>query len=270
LTGHRGHVSTLAFHPDGKLLASGSGEDGAVRLWEVPEGKHRLELADAGGRQQHVPLAFSPDGTTLASGSQDGVVKLWDPDSGDLRRTLRAGGGVWCLAFSRDGRVLAAGCEGNGIRLWDVSDGRERPSLQSRSGTAVRCLAFHPRGQLLAGGSHFGDGCVRLWDLATQREVRALSGHDQFVTSCLWWPDGRLLASASVHDGTLRLWEPAADPPRFRTIRVLPPGKGYLHEIALSPEGRHLATANPDGSIYILRLARQGETVQLPDEVEPD
>jgi hypothetical protein len=267
LGGHQGPVMNLAFHPAGQLLASG-GNDGTIRLWEASEGKHRLSLADAGVRGHHLPVAFSPDGTTLASGSWDGVVKLWDPNTGALRQSLPTGGSVWCLAFSPDGRVLAAGCEGNGIPFWDVADGRERPALQAPSGTAVRALAFHPQGRFLASGSHWGDGAVRLWDLETRQVVQALPGHKDFVTSCLWWPDGRLLATASATDGTLRLWESAADPPRTRTIRVLPPGKQHLHEIALAPDGRHLATANPDGIVYILRLARRGEVVQLSDEEE--
>jgi WD40 repeat protein len=267
LTGHQDHVTGLAFHPGGKLLASG-GEDGEIRLWEVPGGKQRLAIADAGPRQHPLSVAFSPDGTTVVSGSWDKVVKLWDPDTGALRRTLPAGGEVWCLAFSRDGRVLAAGLEGNTIALWDVVDGRPRGSLKFPSGGSVRSLAFQPEGKLLACGTHV-DG-VRLWDVEAQGEVQALPGHKDIVIACAWRADGRLLATAGATDGTVRLWEPAANPPRSRTVRVLPPGKRYLHGIALSPEGRHLATANPDGSIYILRLARPGETVRLPDEVETD
>lgn len=80
-----------------------------------------------------------------------------------------------------------------------------------------------------------------------------------------WRADGRLLATAGEYDGTVRLWDLSSSPPRRQAIQVLPPKTQSLYGVAFTPEGRHLATANPDGTIYILRLAKQGEVYQVPD-----
>jgi len=96
-------------------------------------------------------------------------------------------------------------------------------------------------------------------ELPTLREKRRLRGHTSTVLTGAWRADGRLLATAGCTDGTVRLGDLDADPPRCQVLRVIPPDVPWLHAIAFSPEGRHLAVGNPDGTVYVLRLAQPGE-----------
>ncbi len=270
LTGHQGQVRAVAFLPGGALLASGA-EDGTVRLWDLAAGTGEVLEKEPG--RQITGVALSPDGKTLAwSGrphvfpaERDGFVKLWDLDAGRPRRTLPSGPGAWCVAISPDGKGVAAGCDLGALRLWDLASGQERDVWKYENDAEVHFAGFHPEGRMLATSCHWPDGSIRLWDLDCLREVRKLEGHKESVLSCAWRADGRLLASAGGTDGTVRLWDLGGIEPRSRAIRLFPAGTRFLHGIALSPEGRHLATANPDGTVYILRLARQGEQPEFPD-----
>ncbi|HVW38221.1 MAG TPA: protein kinase, partial [Pirellulales bacterium] len=102
----RDHIYSIAFSPDGKLLASAS-NDFTVRLWEIATGQYKRELV--GHTFPVHGVAFSPTGKLLASASVDRTVKLWDADSGDLLKTLQHADYVGCLAFAPDGKTLAVG-----------------------------------------------------------------------------------------------------------------------------------------------------------------
>jgi WD40 repeat protein/serine/threonine protein kinase len=249
LTGHESLIYHVTYSSDGRTIASSS-SDGTIRLWEAATGLERRSIF------AHAPLntsvAISPDGKTVASAGFDGFVRLWDEESGALRQSFAAPGQLFfSVAFSPDGKTVAAGSNGGTVRLWDVAGGWEQGRLQYEHGQEVRSVAFHPQGRLMATTTHLGDGSIRLWDLDTHSEVQKLEGHPAAVLSCAWRADGRLLASGGWIDGSVRLWDMNANPPHARVVPVVPK---HLHGIALSPEGRYVATANPDGSIYILRL----------------
>jgi WD40 repeat protein len=118
----------------------------------------------------------------------------------------------------------------------------------------------------LAGGLT-GDTAVYVWDLAT-RKHRLLSRHGSGVVSGAWRADGRLLITAGSLDGTVRLWDLRGDRPRSRVLPVIPPSVPWLHGIALSPEGRHLAVCHSNGTVYVLRLAKRGEVFEVADGVK--
>jgi WD40 repeat protein len=118
LVGHTDGVYSVAFSPDGKVLASGS-RDKTIKLWEVATGK---ELPSFSGHTNSVSsVAFSPDGKVLASGSEDKRIKLWEVATG---KELPSFYGEWddwhSVAFSPDGKVLASGGGDKTIKLWDV------------------------------------------------------------------------------------------------------------------------------------------------------
>jgi WD40 repeat protein len=259
-----GNVESLAFSPDGKVLACAKG-NGSILLWDAATGAElRSPLSSDGGVSQ---IAFSPDGTLLASaGRNEGaIVRIWNVANGQLMFTARdaVAGVAWCVAFSPDGKTLAAGLESGEVRLWDVAARREVARLGGHGGR-VRWLGFHPDGRSLVVAGGFADNVVYVYDLATRTLQDRLSGHGSAVLSGAWRADGRLLITAGATDGTVRLWDLSGEMPRARALPVIPPDVPWLHGIALSPEGRHLAVCNPNGTVYVLRLARPGEVFTVP------
>ncbi len=113
-------VHTIAFSPDGKMLATGT-EDGQVRLWQVGDGRLRQTISASVRAVSSV--AFSPDGTLLAAGSRAGSVQVWRVSDGVPQHTLVHEHAVRSIAFSPDGLTLAVGDWGGGVRLWSAQDG---------------------------------------------------------------------------------------------------------------------------------------------------
>ncbi len=242
-------------------LATTGGASRTAKLWDVQTGK---ELHTLGGHIGNVyRLAASPDGRWLATADQDGLIHVWDPATGKHLRALRRLPGEWGdLAASPDGRVLATADADGVVRLWDPLNGWLLATLVGHQGSA-RGLAFRPDGRMLASSSN-NDRTIRLWDLTTLKQVKSLEGTRSIAVKLAWRGDGGLLAADDNADGKVRLWDPSGDPSRHRTLSLFPNVLQSLHGIAMTPEGRYLASANADGTIYILRLAEPGEVYQVP------
>ena len=238
---HRGAVNSVAFSPDGKMLASASWDE-TIRLWEVASGESRRELKGHANRVRSV--AFSPDGKMLASASNDQTIRLWDVASGESRRELK-GHTHWVtsVAFSPDGKMLASGSSDNTIRLWYMASGESRRELKGHT-NLVLSVAFSPDGKMLASGSY--DNTIRLWDVASGESRRELKGHTNSVWSVAFSPDGKMLASAS-DDQTIRLWDVASGKSR----RELKGHSNYFKSVAFSPDGKILASASYDQTIRL-------------------
>ncbi|MBN3909649.1 MAG: protein kinase [Nostoc sp. NMS1] len=148
-------------------------------------------------------LAISPDDYTLASGSDDKNIKLWDLNTKKVLANLSGHSqAVKSVTFSPDGQILATASDDKTIKLWQVETLQEISTLLGHS-HAVKSVAFSPDGQILASGSW--DKTIKLWDVNTGTEICTITGHQLQVNSVAFSPQGQLLASAS-YDRTIRLW----------------------------------------------------------------
>ncbi|MDA2913255.1 WD40 repeat domain-containing serine/threonine-protein kinase [Acidobacteriia bacterium AH_259_A11_L15] len=255
LTDHTDTVYAVVFSPDGRWLASGSG-DNSVKLWDVATGRQVRVLlghvAFVGG------VAFSPDGRWLASagGFKDHTVKLWEVATGREVRTLRGHTDtVWTVAFSPDGRWLASAGNDGTIMLWEVATGRELHTLQGHT-QPIMSVVFSPDGRWLVSGSY--DDTIKLWDVATGTEVRTVGRHPGSTWEVAFSPDGRWLASGG-RDKRIKLWEVGT----WREVRVL---RGHVDEVktvAFSPDGRWLASGSGDKTVKLWEVATGREVRTL-------
>jgi WD40 repeat protein len=249
LTEYDHPVNAVTFSPDGRLLASSS-IDGTIRLSDAATGRVVVPELSAAPIPTFVSLAFSPDGETLAAGGEIGGVNLWAVKTGQQKvPPQRHRGFVHAVAFSPDGRWLASGGLLDGsVQLVDRASGRRVHTFRLRP--PITGLAFSPDSQTLAAASDGPGPPVRLWDVATQAERRALTGETGPVLGLAFDPQGRRIATGSP-EGAARLWDtsPGADRPRELDFRHT----GRAAAVAFSPSGRHLAIGLGNGLIAILR-----------------
>jgi len=253
LTGRTGDVGSVAFSPDGKTLATASG-DGTVQMWDVATGRliRNLFVGHTSGVSSRVSVAFSPDGKTLASGGTNGTVRLWNVATGRQIGNPLTGhaGPVGPLAFSPDGKTLATGGADHTVRLWNVTTGHQIGKPFTGNTQRVISVAFSPDGKTLATGG--ADHTVRLWNVTTSHQIgKPLTGNTAEVAEVAFSPDGKTLASAGF-EGTVRLWDVATG----RQIGEPHAGHaGPVYSVAFSPDSKTLASGGFDRTVQLWDVA---------------
>lgn len=264
LVGHQDWVWTGAISPDGRYAASGSGTlnppslDTSVRLWDLQTG----EQVWSGGSEHTQTVnsvAFSPDGTTIASGSWDMSVRLWDVETGESRvgysgHTDR----VLSVTFSPDGKTVLSASRDKTIQKWDVETGTEICRFVGH-GSAINSVVVSPDGAYVLSGSD--DRTIRLWDAETCQEIPRFNpnqGHSDRVNTVAFSPDGKLALSTSW-DTSARLWD-------IETGELIKQFVGHSRAVfgtAFSPDGKTALTTSADLTLRLWDVATGQEIRRL-------
>ncbi|MFJ9842595.1 WD40 repeat domain-containing protein [Kitasatospora sp. NPDC101155] len=240
-------VRECAVFPDGSRIVS-SGDDGAVRLWDVATGTElAVRNAHTGGA---ACCAVAPDGSWFASsGAADGhdsTLHLWKPDGdGRLPHLTLTGHTAWVerCAFTPDGAQVATVSSDGTLRLWDTADGAPLAVLGTDLGQLFGCSISRDGTRLASCGT---DRLVRLWDLESRTLIAVLAGHTNRVINCTFSADGAWLASAA-YDGTVRTWDTATG----ASLLTMDGGGSALWDCAVSPNDALIASTGTDGVIRI-------------------
>lgn len=251
--GDKSIVTSVAFHPDGKILATRS-RDG-VRMWDIENGKELRYWPVVSGGYKDTRVVFNPQGTLLAAGCGQFEVRLWNVASGTEVAVLKGAiDEIRDVAFSPDGKLLAFVADGGDrrVHIWDVAK-RERIALLEGHSSGCYAVAFNPEGTMLASSST--DATVRLWSVGTWKE-QAILKHDVYVYGLAFSPDGSRLVSACA-DSSLRFW----DTHSHREVAELRGHNQYYHQVAFSPDGSRIVGACGDCTV------RVWDTMRAPDRV---
>jgi WD40 repeat protein len=281
MRGHGGPIFKIAASPDGKRLATASG-DTTARVWDMQTGK---EICQLRGHTQGVSVVvFSPDGKLIATCAPDNTARLWDAANGNLIHKLEGHEKpVSTIAFNHDGSLVVTASQDGTARIWDVKSGKQQHKLQQER--ALNCAEFSPFGEQILTACVDGTACIwnpssgskvelrghtgsifnamfspdgelvvtasldrtaRTWDAKTGRAIATLSGHADVVLNSAFSPDSQFVATTSADD-TARIWN-------ARTGAMISELRGhtdYVWHVAFSPDGRRLVTGSEDNTARI-------------------
>ena len=266
-------VRSVAFSPDGKYIATGSGnllaqDSDTVQIWNAANGN---ALFTCRGHTDYVgSVGWSPDGKFIASGSADKTVRVWDATNGRTLLTCKGHtASVNVVAWSPDGKSIASGSTDKTVRVWDATNGstlssftnanlvksiawspdstrivltnvhecvviKGTPQLTYSSSSSCNAVAWSPNGSRIASGEK---DAAHIWDAASGSTLLAYTGHSGAVNGVTWSPDGKSIASCSS-DQTVRVWSPKDG----STLYVFEGHNIEVFSVAWSPDGSRIAS----------------------------
>ncbi|HBE56243.1 MAG TPA: hypothetical protein DEA78_21600 [Cyanobacteria bacterium UBA11159] len=264
LKGNCDRIIAITLSSDGKTLASTSA-DKTIKLWDIYTQRETTEywatlpsnlkrespkiLATSQTIQGHLyyflTIAFSPDNMTIASGSTDCTIKLWDVKTLQQKRILTGHRDkIQAIAFSPNGESIASGSWDSTIKIWDISPNPDKDTITLNGHQGViHTLAFHPDGKLLLSGS--ADKTIKVWDINTGTEICRKIGHQDEVRCVAFSPDGKMIASGSC-DRTIKLWHLHGD-----LICTLSEHSAPIKSISFTSDGQLLISISLDKTIKI-------------------
>ena len=263
LAGHTKRITAIAYSPDSTTIATAS-RDSTVRLWDADTAKHKTTLKHRQGVNATLPwnhganavnaIAYSPDGNTIATGTQNGKVRLWDARTGRLKTKFRAHAfGIVSIAYSPDSNMIATASWNGTAELWDGQTGKHRTTITKHSRIAP--LAYLPDGNTIATGEPSGFG-VRDASTGKRETLTTIRG-----TPIAYSPEGNTIATKNWND-TVQLWN-AKTGKRKTTLKhtnlihLLFTDREYeISSAVFSPDGNTVVTVgeyytHDEGTIYL-------------------
>jgi WD40 repeat protein len=232
-------VTSAAFSPDGRYLASGA-EDGTIQIQDIVLGVQ--QLAVQGDDSKITSIVFSPDGQAIVSGSESSMIHIWDVAARACRHALNGhNGSVRSVAFSPNGRFVASGSSDSTVRVWNVLTGELQHIMRGHKRT-VLSVAFSPNGHSVVSSSE--DHTVRVWNALSGTPQTVIEGHaDELVACAAFSSDGRWIASGS--NKTLRVWDVATGSQHHVLYEII----SCVRFVDFSPDSRSVVFI--DGTHYV-------------------
>jgi eukaryotic-like serine/threonine-protein kinase len=252
--GHTHFVETLAWSPESSRIASG-GWDQAIHVWDatteepvlIYDGHVSNKAAGKGIPEGMVfALAWSPDGTSIASGSWDKTVQVWDAANG---RQIYIHHGhmtsVPAVAWSPDSKRIASASVDGTVQVWDAATGMHAQTFHGHN-SYVYAVTWSPDGKRIASGGN--DRMVHIWDALTGKLLLTYKNHVSDVTAVAWSPNGSCIASGSnIHEGIVQVWDTTTG----IQVQTYEGHSGNVKAVCWSPDSTRIASASTDGTVQV-------------------